>query len=241
MKKALITKENKTYFFGGEDVHTQFGVIRKEVIEKSKPGTLLETNTGKKMTLIEQDFCDKYRKIKRRAQVIPKKDIGQIIVECGLNRKSKVLEAGAGSGGLCLALANVVRKVYSYEIREDFRSIVEKNIKTMGFSNIVLKDHDIYSGIPDKNFDCIVLDLPEPWKAAEHALAALKIGGRLVSYSPSIIQARDMISEIRKLKGFVYIKTSEVIERIWEAEGRKVRPKEQPIIHSGFLTFARKI
>jgi tRNA (adenine57-N1/adenine58-N1)-methyltransferase len=241
MKKALITRENKTYFFNGEDMHTQYGVIRKKDIEKSKPGTLLETNTGKKMTVIEPDFSDRYRKIKRRAQVIPKKDIGQIIAECGLNSKSKVLEAGAGSGGLCLALANVVKKVYSYEIREDFSSIVKQNIKTMGFSNVVLKDHDIYTGIPDKNFDCIVLDLPEPWKAAEHALAALKIGGRLVSYSPSIIQARDMITELRRIKGFVYIKTCEIIERIWEAEGRKVRPKEQPIIHSGFLTFARKV
>ena len=47
----------------------------------------------------------------------------------------------------------------------------------------------------------------------------------------------------RKLKkeNFYVVKTIEIIERQWEIDGRKVRPKGQEIGHSGFLTFMRKI
>ena len=42
-------------------------------------------------------------------------------------------------------------------------------------------------------------------------------------------------------KNFIHLKTIEIIEREWDVQGRKVRPKSQPIGHSGFLTFVRKI
>ena len=85
------------------------------------------------------------------------------------------------------------------------------------------------------------MDLPEPWKAINAAKNGLKIGGFLVSYSPSIPQNMDFINKINKDEDFVHIKTSEVIERTWEIDGRKVRPRSQQIGHSGFISFTRRI
>ena len=85
------------------------------------------------------------------------------------------------------------------------------------------------------------MDLPEPWKAINAAKKALKVGGFLVSYSPTIPQTQDFVNKINKDKDFVHVKTSEIIEREWEIDERKVRPKSQQIGHSGFISFTRRI
>ena len=95
--------------------------------------------------------------------------------------------------------------------------------------------------VDEKKIDLIVLDLPEPWKAIDAARKSLKVGGFLVSYSPSIPQTTDFVNDINKDKDFVHVKTSEIIERNWEIDGRKVRPRSQQIGHSGFISFVRRI
>ena len=169
------------------------------------------------------------------------KDIGLILSETAINNKSVVVDAGSGSGALACFLANIAKEVISYEIREDFVKIVEHNIGYLGLKNVKVRNKNIYDGIDEKNVDLVVLDLPEPWKAAESAKNALKVGGFLISYSPSIPQTMDFVNTIRKYEDFVYLKTSEIIEREWEIDERKVRPRSQAIGHSGFISFARKI
>ena len=51
----------------------------------------------------------------------------------------------------------------------------------------------------------------------------------------------DIVNAVRKNDSLAHIKTVELIEREWEAEERKVRPKSKGIGHSGFLSFARKV
>jgi tRNA (adenine57-N1/adenine58-N1)-methyltransferase len=181
-----------------------------------------------------------YRKIKRDAQIIPLKDVGLIIAETGINKESKLLDAGSGSGALACFLASIVKEVITYEIREDFIGIVKQNIEFLGLKNIKIKNKNIYEEIEEKNVDVVTLDVPEPWKALDNCAKALKPGGFLVSYSPSIPQIIDFVNAIRKNESFVYIKTVEIIEREWEVEERRVRPKSKSI-HSGFLSFARKV
>lgn len=234
-----MTPQGRKFFYRGDDVHTQYGVVKKEDVMKAKPGALVKTNMGKEMVVMASSFVDMYRKIKRGAQIIPSKDIGLIITETGVNHTSTVLDAGAGSGALCCFLAHVAKKVYTYEIRDDFAAIVSHNIEMLGLKNVVLKKKDIYGGIDEKNLDMIVLDLPEPWKVLPH-ISALKHGGFLVSYSPTIPQVGDFVDAVRRTSGLVFLKTVEVIERDWDVEGRKIRPRSQAIGHSGFLTFCRK-
>ncbi len=223
-----------------KDYHTKYGFFKKEDLKK-KTGSKIISNTKKEFTVFDPYFIDLYRKIKRDAQIIPLKDIGLIAAETGVNNNSKVVDAGAGSGALCCFLANVVKEVTTYEIREDFIEIVKKNIDFLDLKNIKIKKKNIYEGIDEKNIDLVALDVPEPWKAIDSAKNALKVGGFLVSYSPTIPQSADFVNEINKDDNFVHVKTSEILEREWEIDGRKVRPKSQQIGHSGFISFARRI
>ena len=239
IKKILFTKRGEQFYIKdtSKDYHTKYGFIKKEDFNKSK----VTTNTGKELNLIDPSFIDAYKKIKRAPQIIPLKDIGPIIALTGINKNSVVIDAGAGSGGVCCFLANIVKKVYTYDIRDDFINIVKKNKENLNLKNLVIKKHDIYKSIPKKDVDLIILDLPEPWLVIKNAEKALKEGGFLVSYSPTIPQVSDFVETVKFNHNFIYIKTIEIIERQWEFDKRKIRPKSQPFGHSGFLTFIRKI
>jgi len=240
MAKILMNKHDKFLVKDSyNDFHTKHGYFKKQDLKKTS--SKIKSNTKKEFTIFDPYFIDLYRKIKRDAQIIPLKDIGLIVAETGVNPTSKVVDAGSGSGALCCFLANIVKEVITYEIREDFIEIVKKNIHYLNLKNIKIKNKSIYDGISEKNIDLIVLDLPEPWKAVNAAKKALKLGGFLVSYSPSIPQTQDFVNKINKDKDFVHVKTSEIIEREWEVDGRKVRPRSQQIGHSGFISFVRKI
>lgn len=243
IKKVLITKQGRKFYTKNieEDLHTQYGFIKKEDLKMAKEGDLLKSNTNKEFFIFTPTFIDLYKKIKRDAQIIPLKDIGLIIAETGINKKSKVLDAGSGSGSLACFLAGIAKEVVTYEIRHDFIEIVKSNIDFLGLKNMKIKNKNIYSEIDDKNIDVLILDLPEPWNALESCCKALRIGGFLVSYSPSIPQVIDFVNAVKKSENFVYLKTAEVIEREWEVEERRVRPKNTAIGHSGFLSFARKV
>ena len=242
IKKILITSQGKKFYVkdANQDLHTQYGVILKEDLKKAKEGDSLKSNTDKEFFIFTPSFIDLYRKIKRDAQIIPLKDIGLIITETGINKESRVLDAGSGSGALACFLAAISKEVITYEIRQDFIDIVKSNIESLGLKNIKINDIDVYDKIEEKNIDVIILDVPEPWKALENCSKALKIGGFLVSYSPSIPQIIDFVNAARKNEIFVYLKTVELIQREWEVEERRVRPKSKGIGHSGFLSFIRK-
>ena len=231
-KKYIINDPSKSF-------HCTDGMFTSDDLSKAKPGDTVKTNTGKAYHVIDKSFIDEYKKIKRGPQVIPRKDIGLIITECGLNKGSVIIESGAGSGATGSFLAKMCKKVYSYEIREDFYNLVKGNIEFLGIKNMKLKNKDAKLGFDEKNVDIIILDLPDPWELVEVAKKSLKPGGFLVSYSPTVPQVMDFIEALDK--DFVYLKTCEVIERQWEVKLRKVRPRSQQIGHSGFLSFIRKI
>ncbi len=241
MAKMLVTEKNRKFMVKDEekDLHTNFGMIKAEDIKKAKSGDVVRSNKGQEFVVFDADFIDLYRKIKRGAQIIPQKDIGLIITEAGLNKDSVVIEAGAGSGALGCFLAKICKKVYSYEIRKDFYELVKKNIEYLEIENMELKNKDAKEGFDEKKVDAVILDLPEPWELLEQAKKALKIGGFLVSYSPTIPQVMDFVDKLGE--DFVYLKTSEIIEREWEINKRKVRPLSRGIGHSGFLSFARRV
>lgn len=242
IKKILISKEGKTFYIKdpNQDFHCQFGLIKSKDLKK-KDGSIIKTNTGKELIIFTPSFIDSYKRIKRGAQIITRKDIGIIIAETGINKNSKVADAGAGSGALACFLANICKEVITYDVRNDFIEIVKKNKEFLNLKNLKIKKKDIYEGIDEKNIDLITLDLPEPWKALESVKKALKPGGFLVSYSPTIPQTVDFVNAVNNDKMFIHIKTVELIQREWEIEDRKVRPITTQTVHTGFLSFVRKV
>lgn len=241
LDREMTTVKAENYYVEdlNKDFHTAFGVIAKKDLQKN--GEIVKSSMNKEFIIFDANFSDKYKKLRKLPQTIPSKDIGLIIAETSINKESKVVEAGLGSGALACALANIAKEVISYEIREDHIEVSQKNIDNLELKNISIKNKNIYEGIDEKNVDLIVFDLPEPWKPIEHASKALKVGGFLISYSPSVPQVMDFIQELSKKEEFLVVKTVEVIERLWEIDGRKVRPKSISIGHSGFLTFVRKV
>lgn len=185
-------------------------------------------------------FIDGYRRLKRVPQIMLLKDISLIVAETGINSRSVVVDAGAGSGALACFLANLCKKVVSYEIRKDFASVAKENANKLGLANVIIKNKDITKGIAEKNVDVITLDLPEPWKVVPKAEKALKSGGFLVSYSPQITQSIEFIKAVNKNKKLAYTKTMETFWRQWIIDERRARPENTAIVHTGFLSFARK-
>ncbi|HIH43498.1 TPA: methyltransferase domain-containing protein [Candidatus Woesearchaeota archaeon] len=253
IKKVLITEFGKRFFVRNveQDFHTNFGVVSKKDLKSD--ASIIKTGNGTKLFAHKPAFIDLYSRIKRAPQIIPRKDIGIIIAETGIGRNSIVVEAGTGSGALCFMLANIVKKVFTYEIREDFFNIASENLKFLGLKNVVMNNKSIYDRIDEKkkddkgkndfpkDVDLVALDLPEPWLAVENANALLKSGGFLVSYSPTTPQVSDFVEKVKKIESLRYIKTVEVIMRDWEIDERKVRPMSASIGHSGFISFVRKV
>ncbi|MFA5142463.1 MAG: methyltransferase domain-containing protein [Candidatus Woesearchaeota archaeon] len=221
-----------------KDYHTDQGFITKADLKKKGQ---IKSSRGSDFNIIEASFIDLYKRIKRIAQIIPRKDVGYIIAEAGIGKDSVIVDSGSGSGGLCLFLAHIAKKVTTYDLKKEHVELVNYNIKNLGLKNIKCKEHNIYTGIPDKNVDILTLDLPEPWLVLNHAVKALKPGGIIVSYSPCIPQVADFVNKANTMPDYIHLKTVEIMEREWEVSERKVRPKSKMMGHSGFLTFIRRI
>lgn len=238
--KEIVLEKQRKYLVQdiSKDFHSKDGIITKNNLKK-KSGSKITSNTGREFTILNADFMDIYKKIKRSAQIVSLKDIGAIVAYTGINKTSKVLDAGAGSGALACFLARICKEVTTYEIREDFYQLVKENIKKLGLTNITIKNKDITKGIAEKNIDVVTLDLPDPWNALDAVTKALKTGGYLVSFSPTIFQVADFVNNLPD--DFIHLLTFELIKREWEVKGRKVRPITTQNVHTGFLSFCRKI
>jgi len=213
---------------------TNNGQIDLGALAGKEFGIKAKTHLGKEFTVIEPRLVD--LRPKRLPQIVMPKDIGLITGHTGLGKKDIVAEAGTGSGVMTLALANIAKKVYTYEIREDFFEVAKENLK--GAKNVEMKNKDVCDGIEEKDIDVAVLDMGAPENAIETAYDALKPGGFLVVYSPVIEQVERVYSKLGK---FTSIRTIEGIQRDWDIGNNKTRPRTRMLGHTAFLTFARRI
>ncbi|HLC85517.1 MAG TPA: methyltransferase domain-containing protein [Candidatus Nanoarchaeia archaeon] len=242
IKKPLPNEELIQYFVKDttKDYHCEFGFFKVE--ELAKPdGSIVKSNTGTEFVIFSPGFTDLYQKVTRGPQMIPPKDLGPIVIYCGLGKESKIVEGGAGSGGISCTLAHICKEVTSYDINQQHLNIVEKNKNLLGLTNLTLKLQDITKQIDERDVDAVILDLPSPWLAIDQALKAAKIGGFIVSYSPNISQVMEFSKQIDERKDAIRLMTLEVVERDWRVDNLIVHPRSKTSIHSGFLTFVRRI
>jgi len=181
------------------------------------------------------------KKLKRGPQIITPKDASLILAYTAVEPGSKVVDAGTGSGFLAIFLATYIKpgKVYTYEKDDRFIKLAKENIKISGLSKFIrLRKMDVTKGIKEKRADLVTLDLKDAKKVVKHARKALKVDGWLVVYSPTIEHLVGTVKEIKKEK-FGETKTVENIVREWKVD-RTTRPKTMGLMHTGFLTFARR-
>ncbi len=221
-----------------KDFQCNAGIIKKEFL---KPGKIKVGNN--EFVIIPAGFLDNYKRIRRDAQIITRKDIGFLIGFCGLGKDSIILESGGGSGSATILFAHICKKIYSVEIDKENLEVVRENLAHMNIKNAVTKLGNIYDpkSVPVKNADFMLLDVPEPWQAIPSAKKALKLGGYLVAYTPSVIQAQKFLQELSLTQDFLVERTTEIIDRDWKIKGDAVRPVTADIGHTAFLTIVRRI
>ncbi|MBU6998917.1 MAG: tRNA (adenine-N1)-methyltransferase [Theionarchaea archaeon] len=240
---VLLVHEKKTFLVtvSEREFHTHFGVVDLKDLVGKEYGTGVESHSGQFFAALKPTYIDYIKKMRKMPQVIQPKDAAQILAHTGLSAGDTVVEGGAGSGALTVFLAAVVNPgvVYSYEVREDFLTVAQKNVELFGMKNVLFRIQDIYEGIDEHDVDLVTLDVPSPEKVVDPAYDALKIGGYIFSYSPCIEQVSRFCLATRQRR--MQVKTIECIVREYEVSERGTRPKSRMLGHTGYMSFARKI
>ena len=241
----LIDRKSRRYLFdlaAGREFHTHTGVISHDEIIGVPEGTRLRSTRGSYFLALRPTLADAVLKMPRGAQVIYPKDIGPILMLADIFPGARVLEAGVGSGALSMALLRAGAVVTGYERREDFcaraRANVERFCGSGALERYRTEVRDVYEGIDETELDRVVLDLPEPWQVVPHASVALRTGGILLAYTPSIVQVQRLRRALDD-SPFDLHETVEVLQRGWHVEGDAVRPNHRMVAHTGFLTVSR--
>ena len=243
----LIDRKRRRYLFdlaSGREFHTHTGVIAHDDIIGAPEGTRLRSTRGATFLALRPTLADAVLKMPRGAQVIYPKDIGPILVLADIFAGARVLEAGVGSGALSMALLRAGAVVSGYELREDFCARARANVERFCGSEVLNRYRtelrDVYDGIDEIGLDRVVLDLPEPWRVVPHAASALRPGGILLAFTPSIVQVQRLRQALDD-SPFDLSETVEVLQRGWHVEGDAVRPNHRMVAHTGFLTVSRLI
>ncbi len=226
----------------GGEFHTHAGTVPHDTILGQEEGFIVRSSLGARYIVVRPTLAEVVLKMPRGAQVIYPKDLGAILVMADISPGARVLEAGLGSGALSMALLRAGAEITGYEIREDFAKRAISNVGTFLGEGALERYHveirDVYEGTAERGLDRVLLDLPEPWRAVKHAAGALRPGGIIVSYLPTVPQVMTLHEALGDA-GFGMAETIEVLQRPWHIDGQSVRPDHRMVGHTGFLTAAR--
>jgi tRNA (adenine57-N1/adenine58-N1)-methyltransferase len=227
----------------GGEFHSHAGVLRHDDLIGRDEGISVRTTLGARLLAVRPTLAEYVLEMPRGAQVIYPKDLGPILMLADIFPGARILESGVGSGALTMTLLRAVGptgSVVGYELRDDFAARAQRNVTGLLGDDLPLRVEvrDVYDGIDDDDFDRVVLDLPEPWRVVKHATSALRPGGILLAYLPTIMQVARLREELAQ-SPFGMAQTLEVMHRTWHVDGQSVRPDHRMVAHTGFLTHAR--
>ncbi len=97
-----------------------------------------------------------------------------------LDKSSKVLEIGTGSGYHAAVLSRIAGKVFTIEIVGDLGKRARSTLAGLGYDNVSVRIGDGYRGWPEEGpFDAILLTAAPP-EVPKPLLDQLKLGGKMV-------------------------------------------------------------
>jgi tRNA (adenine57-N1/adenine58-N1)-methyltransferase len=240
----LVDRDMKKYYLSpgsGMQRVPNLGVFDTEKLTGLEPGTIVE-HAGEQLLCLETSVLDITSNLKRGPQVILPKDAAQIIIGCDIRSGSLVLEVGAGSGALTVMLAQSVfpnGKVTSYERNKNSVKLVKRNVQLAGYSDIVeVIEGDANDCTDEDVYDAVITDIPEPWELLPVMERAMRPGGFLCAYVPSMNQVELTVKALRN-KRFLEVMTLETLQRTIVVGERGTRPDFQMLGHTGYLCFGR--
>lgn len=244
-KVVLVDAKRRRYLVTlsvGGQFHSHAGVLAHDDLIGAEEGVVVRSTGGGRYTALRPTLAEFVLKMPRGAQVIYPKDLGPILLLADIFPGARVFESGVGSGALSMTLLRAGAEILAYELRDDFARKAIANVSAFlgpeALDRYRVEVRNAYDGIDAEGLDRVVLDLPEPWNVVPHAARALRQGGIIVSYLPTINQTALLRASLHE-HGFQLAETIEVLNRTWHIEGTSVRPDHRMVAHTGFLTHAR--
>ncbi len=243
----LLGRDQKTSVIRlepGAQFHTHRGKIAHDDLIGVQWGTQVSTHLGHPLMLLRPSTDDIVRNLERSTQIVYPKDSGYILMKLSIAPGCRVVEAGTGSGGLTLVLANAVRptgRVISYDLQSDRQELARRNLEEIGLGDFVtFKNRDIADGIEEDRLNALFLDVPNPWDYLSHAHSALAGGGFFGSILPTANQVIHLVAAL-ETADFGLIQVEELMLRPYQTDSARLRPRDRLTPHTGYLVFARRL
>ncbi len=220
-------------------------VLRCDDIIGQSEGIRVGGSEPESFLVFRPSHAELVTEMERPAEPIFAKDVGAILARGDIRAGDHVLEVGVGSGALSIALLRTVGPagcVTSYELRQDFAEVATRNVLDHcgATDNWRLVVADASLGIDLRNADRAVVDVPDPTSVLNAVASAVRPGGTIVTYLPTILQVKELRDAMRDDARFALVETLEIFEREWQVEAKSVRPVHRMVAHTAFLTFARR-
>lgn len=231
----------------GKEFHFHGGVLRHDDLIGRPEGSTARSSKGVTLLALRPTAADWTLKAPRGAQVVYPKDQALIVGLADVAPGVTVVEAGAGSGALTCALLRAVGptgRVVSFELREDHAAIAERNVAERFGGHPPtweLRLGDVADGLDGLACDRLVLDLLEPWLVLPAAARALRAGGLLLAYTPTVPQVMRLHDALVGDAVWGAASTVEALVRGWHVDGLAVRPDHRMVAHTAFLTTVRRL
>lgn len=242
----LVDEKGRRYFIpekAGTVRVKGLGVVDSGKLSAAQIGAIVDV-AGKSFRLLKPTLSDMMRSIDRGPQIVMEKDAALITHYLDVSCDSTVLELGAGSGSITLALLRKVGKgglVVTYDNRWEHLLVAQANVLKFGMAlgwMPVFGDGRRHIG--SSFADAVFMDIPDPWNALDAGWNALRAGGMLASYSPTVNQTEKMEDYARKMP-FMHEITFEVLVRRVESSPGATRHSFEGPGHTGYISVFRKI
>lgn len=227
----------------GKRHSTHRGAIDHDRVIGRDFGSTLTLSTSKTVHLLRPRWIDKMMKVHRQTNIMYPKDVAQVIASLGLGSGSRVVEIGCGSGAMSQSLAHAVAPagtVYSYDRREDFLALAERNCKTAGVTTAMEFRLRQAGDALEPGVDAVFCDVPEPWTELPVIWDALRGSGRFAAGVPTFNQAERLAAALIG-QGFAMVYTMEILLREILARPGRTRPAHRMVGHTQLLITAVKV
>ncbi|MGQ4892603.1 MAG: tRNA (adenine-N1)-methyltransferase [Candidatus Njordarchaeia archaeon] len=225
---------------------TEFGVIHHNEIIGKPSGSVISTHLGYKFIALKAELTDivkSYKRFTYKTQIIYPRDWGLIVTFANIKNGSKIIEIGTGSGAFTAFLSRIVGPgghIWSYEKEEERHKNAKKNLDELNLpNNYTLKLANAAEKIEETDVDVVFVDIPEPWTVISNSWRALKPGGVIVIYVPTVNQVKKAVTKLIT-DGFVNIRVIEGFLRDIQYKPYAIRPLMKGYFFSAYIIFARK-
>lgn len=240
-------REHLAFLEAGARLHVVAGYVDADDLIGADVGCRIRTSKGEVLAVYRPTLEEYVLNMPRVAQIIAPKDSAFIVQWADIFPGATVIEAGIGSGGLTLALLRAIGpdgRLIGFERRKEFANRARKNIEGWPedlAGRLELRIEDVHERLGDAGpVDRVVLDLPDPWETLPGVARALRPGGILLAYLPTIRQVDQLVVAVMDTRELGNPEVAEILVRPWVADRIRLRPAQRMVGHTGFLVRARR-